>query len=94
MLNFLANLQDHCRGEGVFYLDIRTEHKRDGKLFRGHPNYRGTGQWNDWAVFDWNEEGELPCHIMGFVDLRDLPDGFSFNYGGIDGISKGIYTAE
>ena len=44
------------------------------------------------AIFDWGEEGQLPCHIMGFVDLSSLPANFTFDYAGIDGITRGIYA--
>ena len=46
--------------------------------------------WRDWAIFDWGEEGNLPCHLLGFVDLSALPDGFEFSHGGSDGLKKGI----
>ena len=48
--------------------------------------------WRDWAVFDWGEEGQLPCHIMGFVDLSSLPANFTFDFAGIDDITRGIYA--
>ena len=48
--------------------------------------------WRDWAIFDWGEEGQLPCHIMGFVDLSSLPANFTFDFAGIDGITRGIYA--
>ena len=36
-------------------LEIFTEHTRDGTIFRGHPNYRGSGPWRDWVLVDWGE---------------------------------------
>ena len=53
---------------------LYTEHKRNGHIFRSHPNFRGEGPWRDWALFDWGEEyGTLPCEIWGFVVLNGLP---------------------
>lgn len=53
---------------------LYTEHKRNGHIFRSHPNYRGEGPWRDWALFDWGEDyGTLPCEIWGFVVLKGLP---------------------
>ena len=69
---FLFNVQ-----EALFHwvspLEIRTEHHRKGHIFRGHPQYRQMGMWNDWALFDWGNHGNLPGEIWCFVDLSMLP---------------------
>jgi len=68
---FLLDLQDKIRVHlPGFYLPIYTEHRRDGQVFRGHPNYRGDGSWRDWVIVDWGHGyGKLPCNIWCFVDL-------------------------
>ena len=33
-----------------------TEYKRDGVLFRAHPNYQSTGMWYDWVMISWTQE--------------------------------------
>ena len=49
-------------------------------MFRGHPNFRGTGRpWRDWAIVDWGDEkeggyGHLPCLIWCFVTLEGLDE--------------------
>ena len=71
---------------------IRTEHKRKGEMFRGHPNYRGNGAWNDWAIFDWgNSHGHLPGNIWCFVDFRDLADENPRYFDGCQ-LSKGVFA--
>ena len=49
--------------------------------------------WRDWVIVDWGaEEGKLPCHLMGFVDLRALPPNFEANYPPSGPIRAGIYA--
>ena len=62
LLLFLFELQSKLH---INQLDIRVEHKRNGTIFRGHPNYREK-QWKDWAIFDWGNE-QLPGQIWCFV---------------------------
>ena len=41
ILDYLLELSQHMEQScGVDDIDIRTEHKRSGQIFRGHPNYR------------------------------------------------------
>ena len=53
IVEFLLDLQDLMEanlglGDGEEYeLPICTEHKRDGNMFCGHPDYRGGGPWRD-----------------------------------------------
>ena len=63
--------------EHVGELDIWCEHKRDGLIFRGHPNFKGTGLWNDWVLLNWDKHGNLPAEIWCFVDLSMLPEDVS-----------------
>ena len=94
ILTFLNDLQNltfkHLPGH---QLSIKTMHKRNGALFRGHPNFRGDGPWRDWAKFDWGKsEGELPCHIWCFVELSNMPTGRdTLEYGGID-LQDGVFA--
>ena len=105
VVEFLVRLQDLMEmaldmEEDAFELPIYTEHHRDGYTFRGHPDYRGTGVWRDWAMIDWGDPedggyGKLPCHIWCFVKLEGLPDnaapGTGYKYGGIF-LQNGTYA--
>ena len=85
-------LEMACDMHGVADLDIRTEHKRNGHIFRGHPDYRKRGQWNDWAKFDWGAgHGVLPGEIWCFVDFTDVPDDFLLACAGCK-VGKGVYA--
>ena len=72
-------------------LEIRTEHKRNGTVFRAHPQYRQHGQWHDWVLVDWGPDGQYPAEIWGFVDLEELPPGVRVEYGGI-WLKSGVYA--
>lgn len=93
IVEFLGNLQTKVQQEvGIPSLDIRTEHKRDGKIFRAHPNYRNKGIWNDWAIFDWGKHwGKLPCEIWCFVDFSEAGDDFSFRFADCH-VQRGVYA--
>jgi hypothetical protein len=88
---YLYNLQVHMQHHGITKLDIRTEHKRNGQIFRGHPDFKKRGQWNDWATFDWGVYGQLPQEIWCFVDLTCLPANFSTNVGGSI-VQRGVFA--
>ena len=94
ILTFLNDLQNltlkYLPGH---QLSIKTEHKRNGVMFRGHPKFRGDGPWRDWATIDWGKtEGKLPCHIWCFVELRNMPTGEeTLEYGGID-LQDGVFA--
>ena len=94
IIAFLHKLQEHVGGvsELLGDIDVRTEHRRNGELFRGHPNYRKNGQWSDWAIFNWGSGyGRLPGEIWCFVDFSRAPDGFSTHFAGCS-IRKGVYA--
>ena len=93
IVNFLGNLQQHVEQEfGIDDLDVRTEHKRGGQIFRGHPNYRQGGQWNDWAVFDWGPlHGKLPAEIWCFVDFSEANANFRTRFAGCS-LECGVYA--
>ena len=86
VVEFLVELQElaaHHLQDG--FLDIFTEHRRDGVTFRGHPNYRLKGYWRDWVVVDWGAPyGKEPSHIWCFVELEGMPRGRSaLHFGGV-----------
>jgi hypothetical protein len=62
LVSFLNDLQEKLQ---VKKLQIRGEHRREGVIFRGHPNYREK-TWKDWAMFDWGNK-KLPGQIWCFV---------------------------
>lgn len=80
-------------------LPIYTAHRRNGQIFRGHPNYRGKGPWKDWVWIDWGTGfGRVVSHIWCFVRLEGMPTGRNhLAYGGIrlkDGVFAVVETAE
>ena len=92
IVQFLNELQDHVADYGVTTLMVRTEHHRNGNIFRGHPNYRNTGRWNDWAIFDWGPGyGELPGEIWCFVDFSDAMPPFSTTFADCP-LHRGVYA--
>jgi hypothetical protein len=71
LLEYVSELQDVVI-QYIPTLHLRTTHKRKGQIFRGQGTFRNK-VWRDWAMINWDQEGNLPCKIYGFVDLRDLP---------------------
>jgi hypothetical protein len=86
-------LQEKVHEKGIAGpIDIRSEHKRNGQIFRGHPNFRNKGMWNDWAIFDWARNGgKLPGEIWCFVDFSDLPIACHFKFGE-NYVERGVYA--
>ena len=91
IVDFLVEMQEHMFGEGVLSLEVSTEHKRNGQIFRGHPDYRANGQWNDWAIFDWGDYGDLPGEIWCFVDFTREDDYWSAKFAGCE-LTNGVYA--
>lgn len=59
----------------VVKISCFTEHKRDGTIYHGHPNFRGMGEWHDYAYFEWDGITEgLIGRIYFFVDLNKSTD--------------------
>jgi hypothetical protein len=55
---------------GKIEIPCFTEHKREGIIYHGHPNFRGMGQWHDYAYFKWDGiDDPLIARIHFFVDL-------------------------
>jgi hypothetical protein len=90
-INFVGKLQTKVAQHGINTVPIYGNHHREGITFRGSPMNNG-GVWRDWVMVDWSDDGELPCKIWGFVDLRDLPVDNNVDYGGYEGIPPGIYS--
>ena len=92
VVDFLFDVQEHLN-QYTWKLKILTEHKRNGQIFRGHPNFRQNGRWNDWVIVDWGSDyGAIPAEIWCFIDLTDLPDNvYVSNLGGIN-VKKGVYA--
>ena len=74
-------------------LIVLTEHRRGKHMFRGHPNFQGSGKWRDWALINWQGNyGTLPAHIYCFVQLPPMPSGSNtIEFGGID-LAEGTYA--
>jgi hypothetical protein len=86
LVYFLLGLQDlmeEVTNQDDFELPIYTEHKRSGKIFRGHPNYRQGGYWRDWVMIDWGLDEDLPAQIWCFVTLSGIPHDRDEEYGGV-----------
>jgi len=90
-VDFVAGLQNKVRRVGIGNIELRTEHKRNGQIFRGHMKYRET-VWRDWVEVDWDDDGNLPNKIWGFVDLNMLPEMSGINYGGLASLEPGVYA--
>lgn len=85
LISFLIGLQDElvdCLDHNE--LQVYTRHKRGQDIWRAHPNFRGTGPWNDWVMVDWAGYGVRPAHVKCFVVLsgEDI-DQQRVEYGGI-----------
>lgn len=73
-------------------LQVLTMHQRDDVIWHGHPNYRGTGLWTDWALVDWGLEGVIPCRIWCFLKLLRMPIGAeSLEHGGVK-LRDGVFA--
>jgi len=90
-LAFLLKVQQKCLPHVHNFVPIKSEHHRKGDVFRGHPDYRGHGEWHDWALFDWGNYGDLPGETWSFVDLTALPDGVSLDIDGVV-VNKGTHA--
>ena len=95
-LDYLAYLVDKAvKEQNLGSIDVTfecfTEHKREGQIFRAHPNYRKEGAWYDWAQVAFAPDEDLdtvvttkyPSQIWLFVDLS-APIMIHDEYGGTD----------
>jgi len=90
LIDFVYGLQN-CVREHVQNLELRSNYHWQGVIFRANTSFKG-GTWCDWVIIDWGDEGQLPCHLMGFLDLQSLPPDFNGSYGGLSPIIPGIYA--
>jgi len=82
LINFLVDLQDRVKLD-IPRIALKSMHKRNGQLFRGHMCFRGS-VWRDWVVVDWGAGcGKMPNKIWGFVDLSKLRKNSRIKFGGI-----------
>lgn len=91
-VDFVAGLTE-CVDEHIHKLQVRTNHYRNGAIFRGTPMHNGA-VWRDWVMIDWGEDyGVLPNKIWGFVNLLGLPQNNDLKCGGLsDGIPPAVYA--
>lgn len=90
-MDFLVGLQELVV-DHVGDLEIRTEHTRNGLMFRGTPLFRNDGKWRDWVIVNWGRDwGKLPCEIWAFVDLSGLPKNVNVYYGEVN-LKAGVYA--
>ena len=61
-------------------LTIYTQYKRNGVLYRCHPNYRGDGPWYDWVMMSYEDENDPgvvlngPARLIAIVVDSTDPD--------------------
>ena len=73
-------------------MNVLTEHRRNGEIFRAHVNFKG-GVWRDWAAIDWQDYGVLPAKkLWGFIDLTWLEEEVNVTIGGLTGIVPAVYA--
>jgi hypothetical protein len=73
LVEFLLQLQNLVLSNSNGSMSIYTCHRRNGQIFRGHPNFRGKGPWKDWVWIDWGAGyGKLPSHIWCFVVIEGM----------------------
>ena len=89
-VDFLGGLRDILE-DVLPNFELRTEHTRNGQIFRGHMKYVGN-VWRDWVAINWGDHGILPARIWGFVDLMGLDKEFRVNYGGVGSLAPAVYA--
>ena len=91
-IDYVEKLQDKVARYTMDKIVVRTEHKRNGEIFRAHPKYRG-GVWRDWVDINWGDAvGILPGKIWGFVDFTKLPAKNRIRISGLHQIEPGVYA--
>ena len=92
LVDFVEELQDKVSPYTNDRLVVRTEHKRNGEIFRAHVRYRGS-VWRDWVEINWGDEvGKLPAKLWGFVDLTMLPPNNAVHFAGFDSLVPAVYA--
>ena len=91
LINFLVDLQDRVNLD-IPRIALKSLHKCNGELFRGHMRFRGS-LWRDWVVVDWGAGyGKIPNKIGGFVDLSKLRKNSRIKFGGITQLQPTVYA--
>jgi len=89
LINFLVDLQDHVNLD-IPRIALKSMHKRNGQLFRGHMRFRGS-VWRDWVMVDWGAGyGKIPNKIWGFMDLSKLRKNSRIKFGDIAQLQPAI----
>jgi hypothetical protein len=92
LIDFVDELQDEVARYTEDPVLVRTEHKRNGEIFRAHARYRGS-VWRDWVEINWGDEvGKLPAKLWGFVDLTMIPQNNGIRIAGLDGLAPAVYA--
>lgn len=64
-------------------VNVTAEESKEVQTYRASPFYQGKA-WNDWAMFDLSHQcasrSYVPCHLLCFVDFRDLPEENTLGY--------------
>ena len=90
ILQFLVQMQQKLR-HWTKKITICSEHHRGGLIFRGHPDYKSSGQWNDWVLVKWGPNLFRPAEIWCFLDLTRIPAGVKRRIGGTT-VGPGVYA--
>ena len=90
LVDYVFNLKEAVK-EHFPNLEMRTLYTRQGYIFRADSMYKGR-PWRDWVMVADADEGESPVHIMGFVDLSDLPADFQGSFAEYDPITPALYA--
>ena len=49
--NYIGGFYHPTNPTNLMNVTIGTEYRREGVIFRAHPDYKGRGPWYDWAMF-------------------------------------------
>lgn len=90
ILHFLVEMQQKLK-HWTKQITICSEHHRSGLIFRGHPDYKSSGQWNDWVIVKWGPNLFRPAEIWCFLDLTRIPTGVRRRIGGTT-VGPGVYA--
>jgi hypothetical protein len=89
-LEFVHQIEQHI-GHVAGKISVFAQHKRSSIMFRAHPHFMGKGLWRDWVMIKW-QSGDYPAQIWGFLDLTNLPEGYSFPLADGTKVTKGFWA--
>ena len=90
-VKFAADLKMIVKNYGIRNMLVRSQHQRNGIMFRGHVKYH-KHIWRDWVMVNWGDDGHIPAKIWGFVDLKGLAPDSGINYGGLLNLQPTTYA--